>query len=41
MVSNKVIAVDDTWSGLRFVVRKEKPEELVDSRLRKTTALRR
>jgi hypothetical protein len=23
MVDNKVIAVDDTWSGLRFVVRKE------------------
>jgi hypothetical protein len=23
MVDNKVVAVDDTWSGLRFVVRKE------------------
>jgi hypothetical protein len=23
MVDNKVIAVDDTWSGLRFVVRRE------------------
>jgi hypothetical protein len=23
MVDNKVIAVDETWSGLRFVVRKE------------------
>jgi len=23
LVDNKVIAVDDTWSGLRFVVRKE------------------
>lgn len=23
MVDNKVIAVDDTWSGLKFVVRKE------------------
>jgi hypothetical protein len=26
MVDNKVIAVDDTWSGLRFVVRKENRE---------------
>ena len=26
MVDNKAIAVDDTWSGLRFVVRKEKRE---------------
>jgi hypothetical protein len=23
MVDNKVVAVDETWSGLRFVVRKE------------------
>ena len=23
MVDNKVCAIDDTWSGLRFVVRKE------------------
>jgi hypothetical protein len=26
MVDNKVIAVDDTWSGLRFVVRRENRE---------------
>jgi hypothetical protein len=26
MVDNKVIAVDETWSGLRFVVRKENRE---------------
>lgn len=26
MVDNKVVAVDDTWSGLRFVVRKENRE---------------
>jgi len=26
MVDNKVIAVDETWSGLRFVIRKENRE---------------
>ena len=27
MVDNKVCAIDDTWSGLRFVVREENREE--------------
>ena len=27
MVDNKVCAIDDTWSGLRFVVRKENRDE--------------
>jgi len=27
MVDNKVIAVDETWSGLRFVVRKENRDQ--------------
>lgn len=27
MVDNKVCAIDDTWSGLRFVVRKENRED--------------
>jgi hypothetical protein len=27
MVDNKVIAVDETWSGLRFVVRKENRDD--------------
>ena len=27
LVDNKVCAIDDTWSGLRLVVRRENPEE--------------
>lgn len=32
MVDNKVCAIDDTWSGLRFVVRKENRENWEDLR---------
>jgi hypothetical protein len=32
MVDNKVCAIDDTWSGLRFVVRKENRPEWDNTR---------
>jgi hypothetical protein len=32
MVDNKVCAIDDTWSGLRFVVRKENRADWAETR---------